>query len=221
VGCAIYPADFIRNPDRAIFSTVNDSKLLTPSRRNIALEYIRRHSLFWKAQMVSHRTVDRLNINGATEYAIKKLLADMHRKPDIILLDGNFSFDLGIPRISVKKGDRRSLSIASASIAAKVTRDAVMERFAGIYPGYDFDSSKGYGTLKHRKALERAAAARFTGSAMSRLKVSALRQTGRSDENQFSRNHQHLPKGTGAPDISGAATWCADFSPRAGALRQA
>jgi ribonuclease HII len=106
--------------------------------------------------MVSHRTVDRLNINGATEYAIKKLLADMPRKPDIILLDGNFSFDLGIPRISVKKGDRRSLSIASASIAAKVTRDAVMERFAGIYPGYDFDSSKGYGTLKHRKALERA-----------------------------------------------------------------
>jgi ribonuclease HII len=156
VGCTVYAADFIRNPDGAIFSTVNDSKLLTPSRRNLALQYIRRHSLFWKAQMVSHSTVDRLNINGATEYAIKKLLADMPHKPDIILLDGNFSFDLGIPSISVKKGDRRSLSIASASIAAKVTRDGIMERFAEIYPGYDFDASKGYGTLRHREALEKS-----------------------------------------------------------------
>ena len=153
VGCTVYSAEFIMNPDHEILSIVNDSKKLSPKKRSLALEYIRRHALYTGVRMVSHRTVDRLNINGATEYAIRKIISGMPLVPDLILLDGNFSFKPGVPCVSIKRGDSLSISIASASIMAKVTRDLVMSRMDTIYSGYGLAVNKGYGTLAHRQSI--------------------------------------------------------------------
>lgn len=152
VGLVIYDASFIRSNPRGI-PGINDSKKLTPRRRNDAMEIIRRHSIAVTSILVNHRVIDRLNINGATEYGILNLLKLMPCKPDIILLDGNFSFNLGVPVRSILKGDTRSVSIASASIAAKVRRDAVLDTFDSLYPGYNFRRNKGYGTREHIRAI--------------------------------------------------------------------
>lgn len=155
VGLVMYDASFILTNIRGI-PGINDSKKLTPCRRTAALDVIRRHSLTATSIMVNHRVIDRLNVNGATEYAILNLLKFLPVKPDILLLDGNFSFNLGIPVRSILKGDERSTSIASASIAAKVRRDAVLDTFDSLYPGYNFKRNKGYGTREHIRAIAAA-----------------------------------------------------------------
>jgi ribonuclease HII len=103
--------------------------------------------------MVSHRIIDRLNVNGATEYALNKLLRSLPMTPDIVLLDGNYKFQCDVPVRTVTRGDSLSLSIASASIMAKVNRDAVMEKMDERFPGYGIGKNKGYGTGHHMLAL--------------------------------------------------------------------
>ena len=152
VGIVIYKASLIASTAGTI-PCINDSKKLTPRRRKSSLELIRATALHASSILVSHRTVDRLNINSATELALNRLIGSIPIKPDIIILDGNFSFQSPVPIRSVLKGDAKSISIASASIVAKVHRDTIMERFDGIYPGYHFCSNKGYGTGKHLEAL--------------------------------------------------------------------
>ena len=153
LGMTIYHASFIADPDPLITSSVRDSKKISPKKRPIVLEAVKTHALAHETIMVSHQTIDKHNINGATKIAILKLITSISVKPDIIIMDGNFSFDLDIPFIAVKKGDNRSLSIASASIGAKVTRDRVMEKFELHYPGYGLAQHKGYGTKFHREAI--------------------------------------------------------------------
>ncbi|HOT46072.1 MAG TPA: ribonuclease HII [Spirochaetota bacterium] len=152
VGLVIYEASLIASTAGPI-PGINDSKKLTPRKRKSSLDLIRAAALHASSILVSHRTVDRLNINGATEFALNRLIGGIPLKPDIIILDGNFSFQLPVPVRSILKGDAKSISIASASIVAKVHRDAIMERFDGIYPGYHFASNKGYGTGNHLAAL--------------------------------------------------------------------
>jgi ribonuclease HII len=115
---------------------------------------INEYSDFSAHTLISHRIIDRINVNNATEYAIKKLIKKIPIKPDIILLDGNFRFNLGIPVISIIKGDSLSISIASASILAKVKRDIMIEKYDLIYPGYSFKKNKGYGTSEHINAIK-------------------------------------------------------------------
>ncbi len=103
---------------------------------------------------MSHRVIDRMNVNASTEYAIKKLLKKIPAVPDVLLLDGNFHFDLGIPVMSIVRGDSLSISIASASIVAKVERDRILEKFDLIFPGYSFKKNKGYGTSEHISAIK-------------------------------------------------------------------
>lgn len=117
------------------------------------LEIIRHYSLRMDAELVSHRVVDRLNVNGATEYALRRLVARMASAPDTVLLDGKFRFEIGCELVSLVKGDATCLSVAAASIAAKVRRDLVMERFDARYPGYGFARHKGYGTEDHRACI--------------------------------------------------------------------
>ena len=152
VGCVIYSRDLIENPPQDI-SAINDSKKLSPQKRRVALDYIKESALFVKVQLVPHGIIDSLNINGATKFAIERIISEMPAAPDILLLDGNFSFDLPVPYMSVKAGDARSLSIASASIAAKVRRDEIMEKMDTFYTGYGFASNKGYPTGAHVTAL--------------------------------------------------------------------
>lgn len=153
VSLVIFQDTFIKNPHYDILEKVRDSKKLSPGKRTDALNFIKKHSLYTVNTLVSHRLVDRLNINRATEYAIGKLLKKIPLRPDVIMMDGNFSFDIGIPMRSIVKGDSLSFSIASASIAAKVTRDRIIEKFDLIYPGYSFKNNKGYGTAEHIKAI--------------------------------------------------------------------
>ena len=151
----VFSEDIIVNPPAPLLSAVRDSKLLTPRRRQEALEIIRKYSLYLDTELVSHRVVDRLNVNGATEYALRRLVARMSPVPDTVVLDGRFRFTIGCELITLVKGDSICLSVAAASIAAKVRRDLVMERFDARYPGYGFARHKGYGTEEHRACIER------------------------------------------------------------------
>ncbi len=154
VGLVIYNESFILNPDSEILNKIKDSKKLTPKKRIEALELVQKQSQYAIFTLVSHRIVDKLNINRATEYAIVKLLKRAPIKPDLLILDGNFRFNLGIPMRSIIKGDNKSISIASASIIAKVKRDKIIEKYDLIYPGYSFKNNKGYGASKHINAIK-------------------------------------------------------------------
>jgi ribonuclease HII len=152
VGIVIFDASFITSTTGPI-NGINDSKKLSHRQRRAGVDLIRACSVHSSSILVSHRTVDRLNINGATEFALNRLIESIPIRPDIIILDGNFSFHSPVPIRSILKGDTKSISIASASIMAKVRRDAIMERFDELYPGYYFSSNKGYGTRQHMEAL--------------------------------------------------------------------
>ena len=153
VGLVIFDKSFIRNPADEILSRVRDSKVLSPQKRNNALKLIGQHSICSCTAIVPHRIIDKININNATEYGVKAALEKASLKPNIIIMDGNFKFSVGIPIIPVIKGDSKSITIASGSIAAKVKRDSIMDKYELLYPGYSFSRNKGYGTRKHREAI--------------------------------------------------------------------
>lgn len=153
LGLVIFPASIIRNPAADLTKHIRDSKQLSPPQRQVALQIIEKTSLSAEVFMVSHKIIDKKNINGATEFALQRMFEGISIKPDIVIMDGTFSFSLPVPFISIKKGDRTSLTIAAASIMAKVKRDAVMERLDLVYPGYGLSKHKGYGTVAHREAI--------------------------------------------------------------------
>lgn len=154
VGLVVFrPALFSSIPPE--LGGVRDSKKLTPRKRQELIPSIIKHAEYAGTIMVSHRCVDRLNVNGATEYALAKLLSGLSRKPDILIMDGTFRFSLEVPFRAVKGGDSLSLTIAAASILAKVRRDGILMKFHSLYPPYGFDRNKGYGTGLHREALLR------------------------------------------------------------------
>ena len=99
--------------------------------------------------------IDTINILQATLLAMRRALDNLPFQPDFALVDGNRAPDLPCPCRTVVKGDSRSLSIAAASIVAKVTRDRLMRRLAEEFPGYGWERNAGYGTAEHRAALER------------------------------------------------------------------
>lgn len=133
-------------PGQSYLKIMDYSKKLSPKKRVEALSVIKSHSLSLTSAFISHTVIDGCNINIATEKGIHKLLAKSEVKPDVIIMDGNFKFQFDIPFISVIKGDNRSISIASASIVAKVLRDELMDKLHLKYPGYGFVHNKGYGT---------------------------------------------------------------------------
>ncbi len=135
---------------------INDSKKLTHEKRLYAYDIIKNCSRYHSCCFVSSKYIDKENINIATQYAIEQLLISSPLKPDILIIDGNYKFDLHLPYISIIKGDSKSLTIASASIVAKVKRDALMDEYENIYHGYGFNSNKGYGTKKHIMMIEKS-----------------------------------------------------------------
>ncbi len=153
VGMVIYPLSIFAETPDSMITSIADSKKLTAGKRAEALSIIKKHSLSYSSVFVPHTIIDSININRATEAGIHKLLAKSDIKPDIIIMDGNFKFKFDIPFISVIKGDNKSISIASASIVAKVLRDDLMNRIDFRYPGYGFSGNKGYGTRAHMSSL--------------------------------------------------------------------
>ena len=104
--------------------------------------------------MATVAEVDSLNILQATMVAMQRALEALNQAPDYALVDGNRVPDLGCPARALVRGDARSLSIAAASIAAKVTRDTLMAELAVKHPGYGWERNMGYGTAEHRAALD-------------------------------------------------------------------
>ena len=133
---------------------ITDSKLIKSELRTELASKIREWAAFFSVAHASVEEVDSLNIHHATLLAMGRAAEALARVPDHLLIDGKFAPPAWKTRSSVVvKGDLRSLSIACASILAKVERDQWMERLSIEYPGYEFEVHKGYGTPKHLKAL--------------------------------------------------------------------
>ena len=133
---------------------LDDSKKLKPARRRDLFARLPGHALIGIGQ-ASVAEIDESNILAATMVAMKRAVAGLGAVPGLALIDGNRAPDLACPCRCVVGGDGKSLSIAAASIAAKVTRDGIMAELAQSYPGYGWERNAGYGTKEHRDALKR------------------------------------------------------------------
>ena len=146
VGAVVIPRD------RRIYK-VRDSKQLTPAERESMAHRIKDWALYWAVGHASAAECDELGMSDAQRLATNRVLATLGTKPDHALIDGKWDFVESIDTTTIVKGDARSLSIAAASILAKVTRDAMMRDLAWTYPWYAFDSNKGYPCHRQRAAL--------------------------------------------------------------------
>jgi ribonuclease HII len=156
IGLVIYSPDLYSCIPEDISATINDSKQITHKKRVRALADIERYAASAVSVLVPHTIIDEININRATELGINRLLQKSPVKPDILIIDGNYKFRFSIPSVSVVKGDSRSITIASASIIAKVRRDAIMDKIDEKCPGYGFNCNKGYGTASHLASIEQS-----------------------------------------------------------------
>jgi len=135
---------------------LNDSKKLSFQQREKLFPKIKKVAIAIGIGQVSHRIIDKINIGQANLLAMKKAVENLKVKPDYLLIDGERNkVDLAIAQKGICKGDARCVSIAAASIIAKVTRDQIMIKYAKKYPQYFFEQHKGYGTQKHLEAIQR------------------------------------------------------------------
>ena len=152
VGAAVMPRD-------SKLEWVNDSKKVTEKRREILYDRITEEALAWGVGIISEKEIDELNILNATKkglhLALGEVIEKLKQKPDIVIVDALREIDtFEIPYQSIIKGDATCYSISCASILAKVTRDRIMREWNEVYPMYDFEKNKGYGTAEHIKALK-------------------------------------------------------------------
>lgn len=140
-------------PEGLMLPGVNDSKQLTEEKREVFFDVIMREALAVGVGIGDHALVDSINILQATLRAMSDAVRALSVTPDFILIDGISNIPMNIPQRTVKKGDSLSLSIAAASIIAKVTRDRMMVAYDAQYPGYGFASHKGYGAATHLAAI--------------------------------------------------------------------
>lgn len=131
---------------------IDDSKRLTPHQREKAAVEIREKA-FVSLGIVNEKIIDEINILEATRLSMKKALSFLCPQPDFILIDGNMPLALTLPSQTIIGGDAKSLSIACASIIAKVTRDRIMSLYHSKWPEYGFMQHKGYGTKGHLEIL--------------------------------------------------------------------
>ncbi len=132
---------------------LNDSKKLSEKKREELYDVIMEQAVAVGVGMASSQRIDEINILQATYEAMRQAIAGLKVKPAVLLNDAVTIPEVEIPQIPIIKGDAKSVSIAAASIIAKVTRDRMMVEYDRIYPGYDLASNKGYGTKVHMEAL--------------------------------------------------------------------
>lgn len=133
---------------------LNDSKQLSEKKREQLYDEIMEKAVAVGIGMVSPARIDEINILQATYEAMREAISKLAVKPDLLLNDAVTIPEVEIRQIPIIKGDAKSVSIAAASIVAKVTRDRLMAEYAGVIPGYDFAKNKGYGTKAHIEALK-------------------------------------------------------------------
>jgi len=134
---------------------VDDSKKLRDRARRKAFEAVQESAICWATGLVEPHDIDLMGISRATRTAFERALGGLSIKPDICIIDGLPMAGLGFAAGFVVRGDSRSLSVAAASVLAKVTRDTIMIEADRLWPGYGFASNKGYGSPEHMEALRR------------------------------------------------------------------
>lgn len=132
---------------------LNDSKRVTPRRRDLLYEAITQEALAWSVAWAEPEEIDAINILQARMLAMERAIQGLSIPPDLALIDGNRSQGITAPNQTVVKGDSKSASIAAASILAKVSRDRYMVEMDGVYPQYGFAQHKGYPTKLHYQRL--------------------------------------------------------------------
>ncbi len=142
-------------PNNISLPQIRDSKRLSPQKRSELFDLIFEKALDIGIGQVDQKEIDQLNILNASLKAMHKAIKSLKNRPKVILVDGNQKIpNLRIPQISIIKGDSLSLSVAAASILAKVTRDKMMLAYHKEYPHFSFDQNKGYATKTHIEALK-------------------------------------------------------------------
>ena len=134
---------------------INDSKKLSAAKREELCAIIKDEAVSWGVGIVSPAVIDEINILQATYEAMRTAVKNMGIRPEYVLADAVTIPSLGIPQKGIIKGDAKSMSIAAASIVAKVERDAIMDEYAKVYPEYGFESNKGYGSSAHIEAIKK------------------------------------------------------------------
>jgi len=134
---------------------LQDSKLLSPKKREKLFKLIKTHAIAWSAGVASESEIDQFGLTYAKQIAFKRALKKLKKKPDFLLIDGVKFEKFYLPCKFIIHGDNKVKSIAAASIVAKVFRDKLMKKLHQKYPQYYFDKNKGYGTVEHRKALQK------------------------------------------------------------------
>ena len=132
---------------------VNDSKKLSPAKREGLALIIRERAVAYRIEEVDAETIDKINILQATRLCMKRAIETLSPAPDFVLTDGNMTLDIATQQKSIVKGDALVYSIGAASIVAKVYRDELMRRYAEEFPGYGFERNAGYGTAEHIRAI--------------------------------------------------------------------
>jgi ribonuclease HII len=165
----VVAAVVVLNPKRRIVG-LDDSKKLSAERREELAERIREHALAWATAEIEASRIDAWNIYQASRQAMEAALAQLSPAPDFLLID---AMKLRVPteQQSLIHGDARSVSIAAASILAKVARDRMMREFDSVYPCYGLARNKGYSTAEHLAALQQ-----FGPSPLHRLSFSPVRE---------------------------------------------
>ena len=142
-------------PENSFIEGVNDSKKISDKIREKIYEQFIEEAIAYSVGIVDQKKIDEINILNATKLGVKIALEGLKQKPEIILIDALNNIDtLGIPYISVVKGDAKNYCISAASIIAKVTRDRIMREWDEIYPIYGFARHKGYGTAEHIRIIK-------------------------------------------------------------------
>lgn len=146
-GAVILPHDFI-------CEGLTDSKKLSEKKRNLYYDYIMDHALSAAVSIVDAKTIDNINIYEASRLAMKRAINSLKIHPDYIITDA-MPLDIDIPNLPIIKGDAKSITIAAASVIAKVTRDRIMYEEDKKHPEYLFAKHKGYPTKKHVELLNK------------------------------------------------------------------
>ena len=142
-------------PENYTHEILNDSKKLSEKKRDIVFDDIIRDAVAYSVGIATEKEIDEINILNATFLAMKRAVEGLSIKPDLAYIDGNQYPRTGVKEITIVKGDSKCMSVAAASIIAKVSRDRYMLKVAEEYPEYQFPKHKGYGTKLHYEMIEK------------------------------------------------------------------
>lgn len=142
-------------PKNSLIFNINDSKKLSEKKRKLLYDEITKKAIEIQISLVDNDLIDEINILQATIKSMENCINNLKQKPEQIIVDAVTLPNINISQLNINKADEKSISVAAASIIAKVTRDRMMDNYHKIYPQYSFDKNKGYGTKEHIDAIKK------------------------------------------------------------------